>query len=226
MKTLTNEHSWNTLLILWFWSETSVVTWTWNEKYLTSTVHILHIIGTVCIFYILCWTCNISWIIYWNFETVSSCWVCIQTESLSSFTSSGACDFCLNFKQQVNLHELHRNMDILWKKYIIWMPENSVFPPKNVRKSPENHRFSPSRKKLNISKNPWHHPLALGPSIDLPTSYIVSKFGVISSSRSWDIRVFVSDKNWQLSAIFGWLILHVVGRPHSPGSAVGCSLPV
>ena len=69
--------------------------------------------------------------------------------------------------------------------------------------------FSPSRKKLNISKNPWHHPLALGPSIDLPTSYIVSKFEKDSPSGSRDITIFVpgldlTEKSDILKFSVGW----------------------
>ena len=181
------EHTSNVVVLVRNFSCNLDLKWEVSNQHCT----IMHIIELFVYFIFLCCTCNISWIIYWNFETVSSCWVYIQTESLSSFTSSGACDSCLNFKQQVNLHELHRNMDILWKKYIIWMPENSVFPPKNIRKSPENHRFSPSRKKLKSSKNPWHHLSTLGPSIHLSTSYIVSKFEEDWPSGSRDITIFV-----------------------------------
>ena len=82
---------------------------------------------------------------------------------------------------------------------------------RNLRMS----EFSPSRKKLKSSKNPWHHLSTLGPSIHLSTSYIVSKFEENPPTRSRDIGVFVLTENWQIQPFFGWLILHVVGRPHS-----------
>ena len=83
-------------------------------------------------------------------------------------------------------------MDILC---IFWHSEGA--------KNHENHRFSPSRKKLNISKNPWHHLSALGPSI----------VGVIPPSRSQDIPIFTSTWKSDILKFLSWLILHV--RPLS-----------
>ena len=101
------------------------------------------------------------------------------------------------------------------------------FRRKMYKNHPKISEFLPSRKKLKSSKNPWHHPLALGPSIDLPSSYIVSKFGVIPSSRSRDITNFCtwtrSGEKIPFFAIFGWLILHERRSATLSESAVGCS---